>query len=381
MPVEFLTDEEAARFGRYSGPPSLPELDRLFFLDDDDKALIAKRRGDHMKLGFALQLVTVRYLGTFLTDPLDVPNVVVDYLAEQLGVADASCLKRYGERNQTRLEHAWEIQRALGFVEFAAAREELSSWVGARAWTTGDGPKAIFTDAAGWLRSRDVLLPGVSVLARLVARVRDETTSRLWDTLAEPLTAPQRLVLDDTLMVRDGARVGDLEQWRKGPTKTSGPSMVKALERISEIGGVGVSGLNLDVVPQRRLVELARYGLAGKTPLLKRHPAPRRHAILLATVRYLEDKATDDALELLDLLIAGELVGQAGRAADKQTLREHARLARASASLAAAVEVLLGGSAEQERVSVKELWEAIDAVVPLAVLQTAVATVGVLGGA
>jgi hypothetical protein len=34
---------------------------------------------------------------------------------------------------------------------------------------TGDGPKAIFADAVGWLRDRDVLLPGVSRLARPVA--------------------------------------------------------------------------------------------------------------------------------------------------------------------------------------------------------------------
>ncbi len=152
--------------------------------------------------------------------------------------------------------------------------------------------------------------------------------------------------------------------------------MVKALDRVSEISGVGVSGLDLDAVPQRRLVELARYGLAGKTTLLKRHPAARRHATLLATVRYLEGKATDDALELLDLLITSELVGHASRAADKQTLRDHGRLAQASATLAAAVEVLLGSSGQPERASLEDVWEAVDAVAPRAVLHAAVATVG-----
>ncbi len=60
MPVEFLTDEEPTQFARYSGPPSRAELDRVFLLDNDDKELIATRRGDHMRLGFALQLATYR---------------------------------------------------------------------------------------------------------------------------------------------------------------------------------------------------------------------------------------------------------------------------------------------------------------------------------
>lgn len=75
-----------AVFGRYGGPPTRAELDRMFYLDDEDLRLISKRRGDHMRLGFSLQLTTVRYLGTFLVDPLDVPPLVTGHLARQLGI-------------------------------------------------------------------------------------------------------------------------------------------------------------------------------------------------------------------------------------------------------------------------------------------------------
>jgi hypothetical protein len=43
--AELLTDEEAARYGHYSDPLYQPVLEKVFFLDDDDKALIARRRG------------------------------------------------------------------------------------------------------------------------------------------------------------------------------------------------------------------------------------------------------------------------------------------------------------------------------------------------
>ena len=84
-------------------------------------------------------------------------------------------------------------------------------------------------------------------------------------------------------------------------------------------------------------------------------PTARRLATLLATVRHLEAKSVDDTLELLDLLMATELVDKAQNASNKEKVRKHPKLAKAAARLAVAVEVLFesdgwGGADEELRV-------------------------------
>jgi hypothetical protein len=162
VPVEFLSDEQAAAFGRFDGEPSRADLERFFFLDDADLALVGKRRGDHNRLGFAVQLGTVRFLGTFLADPIDVPWLVVDYLAGQVGIADVSCVKRYAERAATQWEHAAEIRSVFGYRDFTdeQAHAELRAFMASRAWTHAEGPLALFGQAVAWLRRERVLLPG-----------------------------------------------------------------------------------------------------------------------------------------------------------------------------------------------------------------------------
>jgi hypothetical protein len=88
------------------------------------------------------------------------------------------------------------------------------------------------------------------------------------------------------------------------------------------------------LVPPRRLGELARYGMSADASQIRRHPDGRRLATLLATVRHLEARSVDDTLELLDLLMTTELVGRAQTASDKEKVRQHPKLAKASARLA-----------------------------------------------
>jgi hypothetical protein len=112
-------------------------------------------------------------------------------------------------------------------------------------------------------------------------------------------------------------------------------------------------------------------------PQLKRHRDSRRLATLVATVTHLEASATDDALELLELLWATELAGKARTEADKGVVKKHPRLAKASAVLAVVAQVLLEARTwgEEEEVRVAEVWEAIEARIAREQVRAAVDTV------
>src|SRR5262245_22396135 len=114
MPEHWLTEAEISRFTNYPAEISEVDIIPFFTLTDDDRKSIARLHHNPNRLGFALQLCTLRYQG-FVPDNLQAaPAPVIKFLARQLDVSP-EVIDSYGERAQTRTSHLTEIESRLGF--------------------------------------------------------------------------------------------------------------------------------------------------------------------------------------------------------------------------------------------------------------------------
>ncbi len=341
VPVEFLTPEQRSRYGHYVGEPSPEQLALYFHLDDRDRALLAFRRHAHTRLGFALQLCTVRFLGTFLSDPTDVPHNVLLTLASQVHIADLTVLSRYYE-GEMRRDHVHEIMAEYGYQDFASQPEHFHfvRWLYTRAWWSEERLTILFDLAMDYLIDHKVLLPGVSVLERLISSVREHAARRLWRLLFALPTPRQVALLETLLVVPEGERQTPLDRLRHAPTRVSGPALVAALRRVDAIRLFEMEHLDLSFIPRGRLKALARHATTALVQHLRSLTQERRIATLLAFTSTYLAVVHDDALDLFDALMR-TATSSATREGQQERLRTIHDLDAAAQVLASACQVVL----------------------------------------
>ncbi len=326
MPTRFLSDEQRRRYGRYAGEPTEEQLDRYFHLDEGDRAVIARLRGDHNRLGFAVQLGTVRFLGTFLDDPTDVPSPVPATMAGQLALSGPPTLDGYRDGRQRR-RHVALIRDRHGYRDFTLdgrARFRLTRWLYALCWAGDDRPSLLIDRATAWLVGDRVLLPGISAIERLVARIRHRAGRRAWRILAAALTREQRRHVEALIDAECAEPSMTFERSRAAPTRRSPAELIRSLDRLDAIRARAIRPVIPGSFPSVLLLRLARFGQRVQPAILARLPEPRRTATLVALLHSLEATAQDDVLELSEALVA-EVIGDAAKAhqqARPRTLRD-----------------------------------------------------------
>lgn len=341
MPVGFLTPAQRDGYGRYGDTIRAETLSRYFHLTEGDFKLIAKCRGDYNRLGFALQLTTVRYLGTFLEDPVDVPSQVIQALGSQLAIQDLTCLQAY-RSSERRWDHAVEIRKFGNYQDFTQVNIalQLTRWLYSLCWTGTDRPGLLFDQATEWMLAHKVLLPGATVLERFVSKLRSRVATRLYRKLCHGITEEHQTRLGALLVVPEGRRASVLDSLRAGPTRVSGPALVKALERLQSIRDLGIKLPETGKLPTSRIAALARFAQKAKLTAITRLPNDRRLATLVAFIHCLEATAHDEALEVLETLLK-DLFRKAESAQRKARMRSLKDLDPSAGTLVEACNIIV----------------------------------------
>lgn len=141
-----------------------------YVLSEEDISYINSKRGDHNRLGFALQLCAFRYPGKLIQSDEPLPEKLVHFVSAQLGI-DPNEVRIYEKRKQTHYEHSLELQKTHHFLSFHQNEEDFIVWLKQTAIETHNNAE-LATLFVQECRKRKIILPGITVIERLCAEAR-----------------------------------------------------------------------------------------------------------------------------------------------------------------------------------------------------------------
>jgi hypothetical protein len=196
--VGYPSEAERRRLERFPDRIAVEDLRACFALSDADRRLVFDQRGAENRLGLAVALCAIRFLGFVPHDLASLPEEALAFVAGQVDAAEHELLA-YGARAQTRSDHLNLLLAHLGWRRATDAnRAALGRWLGERA-VEHDAPVALMALAGEHLRARRVLRPPIDTLARMIATARADSHREVECLVADQLPAPRRDELDALL--------------------------------------------------------------------------------------------------------------------------------------------------------------------------------------
>lgn len=315
MPVRLLTDAERNRLGGFPQDIATEDLFAHFSLLGDDRALVPSTSAPTNRLGFAVALCTVRYLGFYPEDPTTIPHNVVWYVGQQIMVSPEA-LGAYPEREQTRTEHLRRIYEHLGYRRPTQMDlRALFDWLVERA-IEHDDPALLVSLAAERFKAEKLVRPRISRLERMAAAARERANDETFLALFPILTEEAKAMLDALLIpepeisrAERRARRRSLgpapgrtwHSWlREGATSNSPPAILAQLKKLEVLWEMGVADFDLKAINHNRLKYLANLGRRYTNQALQRQAPGRRYPILLAFLSEAYSEITDEVVDLFD---------------------------------------------------------------------------------
>jgi TnpA family transposase len=283
-------------------PESQAELIRHYTLSATDLAIIRQHRGAANRLGYTVQLCSMRFPGVALGVREKPFSPLLQIVADQLKVPVESW-SEYGHRAETRREHALELQAIFGFKPFTMRhyRSGVRSLEDI-AWQTDKGivlASALIEE----YRRQKVLLPSLNNIERICAEAVTRANRRIYAALTGSLTDVHHVRLDALLRRTDNSNTTLLAWLRQSPARPNSRHMLEHIERLRALQALDLPNGIERQIHQNRLLKIAREGCQMTPADLAKFEPQRRYATLVAVAVEGTATVTDEIIDLHDRIV------------------------------------------------------------------------------
>jgi TnpA family transposase len=303
MPSTFLTCKEQERLACFPDDIQQWDLITYFTLTEHDCSLIDTYQGESNRLGAALQLCAVRYLGFCPANLHTASSDMTAFLARQLKV-DPSVLQDYGKRRMTRSVHFNAVLTHLGFRRVQIEdHEQIVAWLTERA-LEHDKPTLLFQMICERLKQQQMIRPAVTTLERWVVTARMQAHHESLRRL-QPLLTPERVTLLDSLLITEEDKgKTQLSQFRQPAISNTPTALLSTLGKFVTLQSWSVDAWEMSALNPNRQKFLARLGRKYTVQALRRMGPERRYPILLSFLKQTLIDLTDESIDIFDVCIA-----------------------------------------------------------------------------
>lgn len=311
------------------------ELLEHWGLTSEERALAIDTKSEANSLGFALLLKWFQYEGRFPSRRIEVPQVVLTYLAQQLAIPSER-FSAYEWQGRSIQRHRAQVRHLLGFREATIQdRQPLADWLVANVLPQTNEWEALKAALYERCRALRIEPPGPSRLERILHSARRTAEERFCQAIHHKLPEAVCQRLDALLSVNAATSETATE------AEETGRSPFHYLK--SDAGAVGLDSvlqiasrlqqLQTLLLPDQlfagvpfKILETYRQRVATEDAReMRRHPDPIRYTLLAAFCHLRLQELTDTLADLLCEIIH-RIETRAEKKVDKDLLQSLKRV-------------------------------------------------------
>jgi TnpA family transposase len=296
----FLNEFQRQKLELYPEMLIKDDMFKFFTLSENDKVFLKNFRGESNKLGVAIQLSTIRFIGFIPENFFKLDRTFVRYISKQLNINFQSFYE-YAVREQTRTEHLSKVLTYLNYNYYNENYEKvLQNWLNTRAMEH-NSPTVLLCDSLKKIHQEKYLRPSLTTIEKCVSIARINAVNATYDAISHLTTSNHEMIIRKILSKHNEIENITYLRWLSTrETLNSIDSMLSAQSKIEFLKLLKINKWHVKNISPNRQRFLARIAKKSAPSALEKFEEKKKLQLVVFFLMEVYDEIID---ELIDIFI------------------------------------------------------------------------------